>query len=263
MHPLIMNTAMVVAFSLTIIALFFFVLTRGALLMRKLRPGPVDEKSHVYPIYSNMRLIKLVDYQPIISAILLFQYNRLVTKIVSGIKQLDLQNKKMLITSCAFGDVIPRVVGASLQSGAERVLIADLIDNELINARDKLGNHLERVEFIKDDATNLQLADGTVNVNVMFFLLHELPHHLKLRALDEAGRMLTPGGKLYIAEFHRPYPWVLRTLSWIYFKVFEPYGLALWDTHNPIDCLQDLGGWNYERSTYFFGNFQVVTATRI
>ncbi len=35
---------MVVAFSLTIIALFFFVLTRGALLMRKLWPGPVDEK---------------------------------------------------------------------------------------------------------------------------------------------------------------------------------------------------------------------------
>ncbi len=263
MHLLIMNTAIVVVFSLTIVALFFFTLTRGALLMRELSPGPADEKSHVYPIYSNMRLIKLVDYQPLISAILLFQYNSLVAKIVSGISQQDLQNKKMLITSCAFGDVIPRVVGASLQSGVERVLIADLIDNELINARDKLGSHLEQVEFIKDDATNLRLADGAVNVNVMFFLLHELPHHLKLRALAEAGRMLAPGGKLYIAEFHRPYPWVLRALSWVYFKVFEPYGLALWDTHSPVDCLQDLGGWSYERSTYFFGNFQVVTATRI
>jgi len=258
-----MNTAIIVVFSLTIIALFFFALTRGALLMRELSSGPADEKSHVYPIYSNMRLIKLVDHQPLISAILLFQYNSLVTKIVSGIRQLDLQNKNMLITSCAFGDVIPRVVGASLQSGVERILITDIIDNELINAKNKLGNHLERVEFIKNDATNLQLPDGTVNVNVMFFLLHELPHHLKLRALAEAGRMLIPGGKLYLAEFHRPDPWVLRALSWIYFKVFEPYSLALWDTHNLVDCLQNLGGWSYERSTYFFGNFQVITATRI
>ena len=263
MHPLITNAAIVVVSLLTIIALFFFILTRGALLMRALSSGPADGKSHVYPIYSNMRLIKLVDYQPLSSAILLFQYNRLVAKIISGIRQLDLQNKKMLITSCAFGDVIPRVVGAALQSGAERILIADLVDNELINARDKLDNHLERMEFIKGDATNLQLANGAFSVNVMFFLLHELPHHLKLRALDEAGRMLAPGGKLYLAEFHRPDPWLMRALGWVYFKVFEPYGLALWDTHDPVDCLQNLGGWSYERSTYFFGNFQVITATRI
>ena len=263
MHPLISNAALVVVSLLTMIALFFFVLTRGALLMRALSSSSADEKSHVYPIYSNMRLIKLIDHQPIISAILLFQYNRLVANIVSGINQLDLKNKKALITSCAFGDVIPRVVGAALQSGAERILITDLVDNELINARNKLGNDLERMEFIKDDATNLQLADGAVNVNIMFFLLHELPHHLKLRALDEAGRTLVPGGKLYLAEFHRPDPWVLRSLSWVYFKVFEPYGLALWDTHDPLDCLQNLGGWSYQRSTYFFGNFQVITATRI
>ena len=263
MHPLITNAAIVVVSLLTIIALFFFILTRGALLMRALSSGPADGKSHVYPIYSNMRLIKLVDYQPLSSAILLFQYNRLVAKIISGIRQLDLQNKKMLISSCAFGDVIPRVVGAALQSGAERILIADLVDNELINARDKLDNHLERMEFIKGDATNLQLANGAFSVNVMFFLLHELPHHLKLRALDEAGRMLAPGGKLYLAEFHRPDPWLMRALGWVYFKVFEPYGLALWDTHDPVDCLQNLGGWSYERSTYFFGNFQVITATRI
>ena len=263
MPPLMTNAAIAVVILLAIIALFFFILTRGALLMRELSSDSAGDKSHVYPIYSNMRLIKLVDCQPISSAILLFQYNRLVAKIVSGIRQLDLQNKKALITSCAFGNVIPRVVDAALQSGAERILIADLVDNELINARDKLGNHLERMEFIKGDATNLQLADGAVNVNVMFFLLHELPHHLKLRALDEAGRMLAPGGKLYLAEFHRPDPWVLRALGWVYFKVFEPYGLALWDTHDPVDCLQNLGGWSYERNTYFFGNFQVITATRI
>jgi ubiquinone/menaquinone biosynthesis C-methylase UbiE len=262
-----MNTWMVSGVSALFVllvstGLFFFVVTRGALVLRGLSSGSASEKSYVYPLYSNMRLIKLVDFQPIISAILLFQYHHLVSKIVSELKQLDLRTKKVLITSCAFGNVIPRVVKAAVQAGAERVLIADIIHNELVHARNKLGELSGKVDFIEDNATSMKQPDGTVDANVIFFLLHELPHHLKERALSEAGRMLAPGGKLFLAEFHRPELWVLRALSWTYFKVFEPLGLALWDTHDPLNCLQNMGGWTCERTTYFFGNFQIVTATK-
>ncbi len=242
--------------------LFFFVVTRGALVLRGLSPGTQSAKSHVYPIYSNMGLIKLVDFQPIISAILLFQYHHLVSKIVSELKQMDLRNKKVLITSCAFGNVIPRVVRAALESGAERVLIADIIQNELVHAKSKLREFAGKVEFVEDNATSMTLKDGGVDANVIFFLLHELPHHLKGRTLNEAGRMLAPGGKLFLAEFHRPQLWVLRALSWTYFKVFEPLGLALWDTHDPLAYLEGAGGWTCERTTYFFGNFQTIVATK-
>jgi ubiquinone/menaquinone biosynthesis C-methylase UbiE len=242
--------------------LFFFIVTRGTLVLRGLTPGAHDEKSHVYPIYSNMRLIKLVDFQPIIAAILLFQYDRLVAAIVSGLKQSDLRNKKVLITSCAFGNVIPRVVKAALETGAERVLIADIIRNELVHVKSKLAQFSGKVDYIEENATSMMQADGIVDCNVIFFLLHELPHHLKGRALSEAGRMLAPGGKLYLAEFHRPELWPLRALSWLYFKVFEPLGLALWDTHDPLECLESTGGWSCERTTYLFGNFQIITATK-
>ena len=262
-----MNTWMIsgvftLFFLLASTGLFFFVVTRGALLVRGLASGSHTEKSHVYPIYSNMRLIKLVDFQPVISAILLFQYHRLVSKIVSRLKQSDLRNKKVLITSCAFGNVIPQVVKAAVQTGAERVLVADIIHNELVHAKSKLGDFSGKVDFIEENATAMKQADGVVDANVMFFLLHELPHHLKVQALSEAGRVLAPGGKLFLAEFHRPELWVLRALSWTYFKVFEPLGLALWDTHDPLGCLESMGGWACERTTYFFGNFQIVTATK-
>ena len=237
---------------LTATGLFFFVVTRGALVMRGLSPGSQSEKSHVYPIYSNMRLIKLVDFQPIISAILLFQYHHLVSKIVSELKQMDLRGKKVLITSCAFGNVIPRVVQASIESGAERVLIADIIQNELVHAKSKLREYGAKVEYVEDNATSMKLKDGGVAANVIFFLLHELPHQLKGQTLDEAGRMLAPGGKLFLAEFHRPQLWVLRALSWTYFKVFEPLGLALWDTHDPLNYLENTERWTCERNTYFF-----------
>jgi ubiquinone/menaquinone biosynthesis C-methylase UbiE len=262
MNTWIINGGFVLFFLLASTGLFFFVVTRGALLVRGLSSAQDSEKSHVYPIYSNMRLIKLVDFQPIISAILLFQYHRLVSKIVAGLRQTDLRNKKVLITSCAFGNVIPRVVDAALESGAERVLIADIIQNELVHARNKLRQYSGKVEFIEDNATSMQQKEGLAEANIMFFLLHELPHDLKIKALSEAGRMLAPGGKLYLAEFHRPELWVLRALSWTYFKVFEPLGLALWHTHDPIACLENLGGWSCERTTYFFGNFQVITATK-
>ena len=262
MNTWIVNGGFALVFLLASTGLFFFVVTRGALLVRGLSSSQNSEKSHVYPIYSNMRLIKLVDFQPIISAILLFQYHRLVSKIVAGLKQTDLKNKKVLITSCAFGNVIPRVVDAALDAGAERVLIADIIQNELVHAKSKLHQYSGKVEFIEDNATSMQQAEGLAEANVMFFLLHELPHELKIKALNEAGRMLAPGGKLYLAEFHRPELWVLRALSWTYFKVFEPLGLALWDTHDPLNCLQKLGGWKCERTTFFYGNFQVITATK-
>jgi len=263
MNTWMMNGALALVTVLAMTGMFFFVVTRGALVVRGLLPGSQDEKSHVYPIYSNMGLIKLVDFQPIISAILLFQYNRLVSKIVTGLRQLDLRGRKVLVTSCAFGNVIPRVVEASVEAGAESVLIADIILNELVHAKSKLVSFSGKVDFIEDNATSMKLADGVAAANVMFFLLHELPHHLKVRALSEAGRMLNTGGKLYLAEFHRPELWVLRALSWTYFKVFEPLGLALWDTHDPLGCLQAMGGWSYERTTFFFGNFQIITATKL
>lgn len=263
-----MNTWMGTLFSvftlLTLLTgLFFFVATRGTLVLRSLSPGSQNAKSHVYPLYSNMRLIKVVDYQPLISAILLFQYHRLVSKIVAELGKMDLQGRKVMITSCAFGNVIPRVVKAAVDGGAERVLIADIIDNELTHARSKLGVLAHKVELIEDDATDMRQPDAMMAANVMFFLLHELPHHLKEKALSEAGRMIAPGGKLLLAEFHRPKPWVLRAMSWTYFKVFEPLGLALWSSHDPLICLEKMGGWKCERATCFHGYFQVITATKL
>jgi ubiquinone/menaquinone biosynthesis C-methylase UbiE len=243
--------------------LFFFVATRGTLLVRSLTPASLDAKSHVYRLYSDMRLIRLVDCQPLISAILLFQYHRLVSKVVAELGRMDLQGRKVMITSCAFGNVIPRVVQAAVAGGAERVLIADIVDNELVHAGTKLRGFADKVELIEDDATQMQQPDGGVEANVMFFLLHELPHPLKVKALGEAGRLLAPGGKLILAEFHRPRPWLLRAMSWTYFKVFEPLGLALWTSHDPLACLERMGGWKCERTTCCYGNFQVITATRL
>ena len=262
MQQLLVDTIIVLFVCMGLIALFFFALTRGTLLLRSFLPGSRSGTAHIYPIYTDMRLIRLIDYQFVISAILLFQYHRLVAKIADDMRGRDLDGKTVLITSCAFGNVIPEIVKAARAAGAARILVSDIIENELIHAADKLGELGDGVEFIEDDATAMRLADGEVDVNVMFFLLHELPHALKNRALDEAGRVLGNDGVFYLAEFHRPDSVFLRPFSWLYFKVFEPYGLALWKSHAPLDYFTAVGGWTSERSTCCLGNFQVLRATR-
>lgn len=244
-------------------AVFFFTVTRGALLWRGVSGRQLGAADHVYPVYSNRKLIRLVDFQPLIAAILLFQYDRLVSVIVAGIERTSLVGKEAMITSCAFGNVMPRVVKAACKSGAEKVVIADIIQNELDHAQIKLRDYEEHLVLRTEDATALvKTPANSVAVNVIFFLLHELPHHLKQVALQEAVRVLEPGGTLYLAEFHRPDIRVMRTLSWAYFKVFEPLGLALWDSHDPLAQLEAMENVTCDRRTMFFGNFQVITATK-
>ena len=258
----LMYVVYAVIFLLSSTALFFFSLTRGALILRSVSGRSGHDAAHIYPLYSDMWLIKLVDFQPLIAAILLFQYDRLVSIITHGLGRMSLTDKKVLITSCAFGNVIPRVVKAAVEAGVQRVLIADIIKNELVNAQEKLSEYTGKLEFLEENAIAMKQADASVAANVIFFLLHELPHPLKGEALKEAVRVLAPGGQLFLAEFHRPDFWVLRALSWTYFKVFEPLGLALWSTHDPLKQLEAMDGISCQRRTVFFGNFQVIVATK-
>lgn len=244
------------------VALFFYVFTKGALFLRSLRRGARGRAAHVYPIYSEMWLIRLVDFQPVISAILLFQYDRLVSWIATDLNRMALQGRDVLITSCAFGDVIPRVVAASLGSGARKVKIVDLIENELVHAQGKLLRFGGRVDYVQGDATAMDLPTASVAANVMFFLLHELEPEMKRKAIAEAARVLAPGGKLFLAEFHKPVPRALRALSWLYFKTFEPFGLALWDVQDPVDQLRTIDCMHCERKTALRGNFQIIVATK-
>lgn len=245
-----------------VVVIFFYVFTKGALVLRHLKHGPRSPADHVYPIYSQMWLMRLVDFQPVISAILLFQYDVLVSRIVADLRKMSLQGQDVLITSCAFGNVIPRVVAAALGAGARKVKIVDIIGNELLHARGKLRQFEDRLEFDQADATAMTLPTGSVAANVLFFLLHELDPDMKRHAIAEAVRLLAPGGKLFMAEFHKPDLGVLRALSWLYFKTFEPFGLALWDVQDPVTQLNDMDGIRWERSTALFGNFQVIVATR-
>ncbi len=240
---------------------YFFLVTRGALIAHAFVPR-AEDRFHIYWVYSHMGLIRFSDKKTWVAAVLLFQYDRLVERVVAEIKRTAVKGKTVLMTSCAFGDVMPRVVGASVKGGAGRICITDLIENELIHADGKLGEYQGNYELAEADARSMPQKDGAVAINLIFFLFHELPDPSKERVFHEAARVVAPGGKLIIAEFHRPRTWLMRQLGRIYFTIFEPYALSMWGEYDPVGFMDKMGGWRCERSTYFFGNFQVVVATK-
>lgn len=247
-----------------IVALYFFLVTRGSLIIESLL-GNKGASSQIYWIYRNRFLIRLTDRPLIISAILLFNYRRLVDSVVSGLNP-SLDGKSVLQASCAFGDISQKIAEKCLREGARRLVVSDLVANEISRAQKKLGEAAksERVFFVRENALSLAHGDGSFDYVVVFFLFHELPLKMKSVVLKEAARVLKPGGKIVFGEFHRPGPWVLRASGKAFFKVFEPYAGEMWEGFDPESVLsgESPGGWKFSKKTFFAGNYQVFSAEK-
>lgn len=261
MHALILKICLGVV---CLVFLYFFATTKLTIIVHRLFPGKRTDTSHIYWIYTNKWLIRLTDQKPLIAAILLFQYNKLVERIVSQLRRSGVKHKKVIQISCAFGDVTQKVVAECSEQGAGEIVISDIIENELRHVERKLNGTGQCCKFVREDALNLTHADDSFDVAIMFFLLHELPQAQKYGALKEAARVLKPGGKLIIGEFHEPTPALLKASGWMYFKTFEPYALPIWSHASPSRILGEATGadWQIEKETCFFENFQVMTAVK-
>ncbi|MFQ5586150.1 MAG: class I SAM-dependent methyltransferase [Thermodesulfobacteriota bacterium] len=251
--------------SALLVALYFFIVTRGSLFIQSLYKGR-GSSSHIYWIYSNRFLIWLTDRSFIISAILLFNYHKLVDGVVSSLNP-ALEGKSVLQASCAFGNMSQRLVERCASEGVKRVVIFDLIPNEIRHTRKKLAKTTadDRCLMLLEDAADIAHKDESFDYVVLFFLFHELPLEKKSRVLKEAARVVKPGGRIVFGEFHKPGPWLLRASGNLFFKVFEPYAREMWDSFDPVRILngETPNRWEFAKSTYFWGNYQVFSATKV
>src|SRR5215470_15818308 len=100
------------------------------------------------------------------------------------------------------GDIALRILERLGSGGAaSRVVVCDLTPAMLAVGRDRAIDRgvLSGIEWVNGDAENLPFADGSFDAYTVAFGLRNLTH--LDRALNEACRVLRPGGRLLCLEF--------------------------------------------------------------
>lgn len=245
-----------------LIAMYFFIATRGSLVIQKMWSN--GETSYIYWIYKSRFLIWLTDHQSVVFLVLLGNYNKMVGDVIAIANALPARDKEILQVGCAFGNLSERILMEC--TNTKKVVITDIIKNELDNSRDKVKALCGaiRYEFIEGDATQLPQSDRSFDCVIGFFLLHELPYEKKITALTEAARVLKPGGKIIFGEFHKPYARILKVFGIFFFGAFEPYAKEMWGLFDPhkVLCESTNNSWKFTQKTYLFGNYQVMVAEK-
>lgn len=254
----------VVVVILASIALFFLILTRLSLIFQAHSESTDPDTAHIYWIYKSPFFIRLTDRMFVVSSILLFQYSKLVNCVVRRLNP-SLKGKRILQVSCAFGNVSEKIAESCAKQGAAEFVLTDIMQSELDNAERKLKKFGDLCSYSRQDATSLQFPDQSFDYVVAFFLPHELPMDKKIKHIEEAKRVLKPGGKVVFGEFHKPRLKILEFLGRIYFKIFEPYATEMWysfDLAEVIEANTD-DSYKIEKDTFMFDNFQVLAAERL
>jgi ubiquinone/menaquinone biosynthesis C-methylase UbiE len=159
-----------------------------------------------------------------------------------------------LQVACVYGNLTQRLC-AQLADGA-RLDVVDILAVQLRNLTDKLGAD-PRVSLLQCDSTALSCPDASYDQVLLFFLLHEQPAAVRSATLSEALRVVKPGGRVVIVDYHGPSRWhVLRPLMRLVFRTLEPYAIDLWNKEVAGFIAPQARPASIEKATFFGGLYQ-------
>jgi ubiquinone/menaquinone biosynthesis C-methylase UbiE len=139
-----------------------------------------------------------------------------------------------LQVACVYGDLTTRLSQRAARGGG-KVDVVDVLPVQLNNLRRKLAPAAP-IRLLKMDSAELDVADGSYDRVLVFFLLHEQPAAVRERTLGEICRVVRPGGKIVIVDYARPRWWHPLRYVWLpVLERIEPFAQALWR--------QEIGDW--------------------
>lgn len=208
--------------------------------------------------YVHPRAVRLFEREWLVNAILFGNYARLRDAALRALG--ERVHGRVLQVACVYGNLTPRLLDRLAPDASLEVV--DVLPIQLRNLRAKLPAD-QRVTLTLADASALPQPDASVDQVLLFFLLHEQPASVRRATLAEALRVLKPGGKIVIVDYHRPVAWhPLRPLMSLVFRRLEPYAIDLW-RHRLDDFLPSGTSLrSATHSTRFGGLYQQWVLTR-
>ncbi|MCP5406735.1 MAG: class I SAM-dependent methyltransferase [Chromatiaceae bacterium] len=205
--------------------------------------------------YLHPKSMRFFEQQWVINSILWGNYARLrdatLDEMGSPISGRTLQ------VACVYGNLTPKL--ARRHRADARLDVVDVAPIQLENLSRKLNGDGNRVFLDRQDASSLDFNDASFDQVLMFFLLHELPRETRICAATEALRVLKPGGKLILVDYHQPiWQHPHRYLMPLVFKTLEPFALDLWGTELTHWIKADKPFGSIKKKIYFGGLYQKV-----
>jgi len=207
--------------------------------------------------YVHPRAVRVFEREWLVNLILWGNFGRLRDAALAALGQ-RLDGRTLQI-ACVYGDLTSRLAARVTRGATLDVL--DVLPIQLDNLARKLP-HAASVGLVHGDSAALPLETASYDRALLFFLLHEQPQEVRRATIAEALRVVRPGGRIVIVDYHRPRR--LNPLYWPMFGVLrtlEPYALDLW-RHEITDWFpRDARVADVNKTTSFGSLYQLVTVT--
>jgi len=165
-----------------------------------------------------------------------------------------------LQVACVYGDFSQKI--AARLTPESKLHIVDIAPVQLENVSKKINRH-ENVHVHHQDSTSLDFEEGQFDNVIVFFLLHEQPEAVRAKTVEEAMRVVKPGGKVIFVDYHQPH-WgnPFRYIMVPILRILEPFALDVW--HKEIIDWVPAGmrPRKVSKETLFGGLYQKVVMTR-
>lgn len=198
--------------------------------------------------YVHPKAVHLFEREWLVNAILFNNYGRLRDAALADLGQ-TVQGRIAAGGQACWCNPTPRLQ-ERLASDAQ-LDVVDILLVQLANPCKKLPAD-ERVTLKQMTLIALDSADAQYDQVLLFFLLHEMPEAVRRQTLSEAMRVLKPGGRMVIVDYHRPvklHP--LRPLMRQVFRHLEPYAMDLWGHEVESFLPAGMAPVAIEKKTYF------------
>lgn len=208
--------------------------------------------------YVHPNAVQLFEREWLVNLILFGNYGRLRDAALADLG--EAVTGRTLQVACVYGNLTPRLLKRLAPQAS--LDIVDILPIQLKNLAAKLPAD-ERVALVHSDSSSLAAPDASYDQALLFFLLHEQPEHVRRATLAEAMRVVRPGGKIVIVDYHLPSPWhPLRLLMTGVFRQLEPYAMDLWQHEIEEFLPAGVRPASIDKRTYYGGLYQKLVLTR-